>query len=315
MKEIAGLLHYDRIGLHALRHGFSIDPSRRSAVALVSHAHGDHAISGHDTVYTTRPTWELMNQRYGSTLKSSFKEVQFTQPFHMGDVTVTFFPAGHMLGSAQILMEYDGKRYLYTGDFKVQPDPTCEPYHPVPCDYLITESTFAFPEHLHPNPSAAIQELAAEPLPLIIGAYALGKAQRITRLIHDTAPYRTIHVHPQIVPFHRTYEEMGVSLGDWLPYSRTAFMRDYQAVLILPPSVFRRFERMSHGLKVFATGWKQSYYRCDRVLSVSDHADWNDLIRVIQESGASTIFTLHGDGSHLKSHLEPLGHRVELLPA
>ncbi len=313
MKPVGTLLLYSANGLYCPAGDFSIDPSRKCPVALISHAHGDHALPGHGLVYATRPTWNLMKSRFKEKLTADFREVEFGRPFFVGGISVTYFPAGHILGSAQILMVHEGQRYLYTGDFKVQHDPTCEPYHSVPCDHLITETTFAHPDFSHPDPLDELRELCEYDHQLVIGAYAVGKAQRITRLLHEMAPHRRVMVHPIISDYHKVYEDAGVNLGDWWPYSRKEFLQDPANILIVPPSVFSRFDRHDRALKVFATGWKRSYYRCDRVLSISDHADWNDLIKVIADCGAKTIFTLHGDGTSLKSHYQLEGPHVELL--
>lgn len=313
MKPIGSLLGFDRGGLHCPPGGFHIDPSRKSAVALISHAHGDHALPNHATVYCTPSTWSIMEHRYGNSLKASFHPVEFGVPFQLGDVRITYYSAGHILGSAQILMEYDGERYLYTGDFKLQEDPTCEGYEIVPCDYLITETTFADPQYSHPDPETALASLLSENAPLVIGAYSVGKAQRITRLLHDLAPERSVHVHPLVSGYHRLYEQAGIQLGGWRHYSRKEFLDDPQGVLLLPPSVFSRYERHHGAIRVFATGWKRSYYRCDRVLPISDHVDWHGLIKVIHDCGAKTIFTLHGNGSLLQQHLSGSGKEVVLL--
>jgi putative mRNA 3-end processing factor len=313
MKPIGDLLFYDASGLHCPTGNFHIDPSRKRDVVLLSHAHGDHALPSNGIAYTTEGTWSLLVKRYGSKLKSEFRPVQYGRPFDLGGVRVTFFPAGHILGSAQILLERSGERYLYTGDFKVQPDPTCEEYHPVPCDYLITETTFADPAYAHPLPQDAILPLLEERIPLVIGAYSVGKAQRITRLLHELAPHRVLHVHPQVADYHHVYEEAGVELGNWRPYSRKEFLSDPEAILLLPPSVFSRYDRHPGAIRVFATGWKRPYYRHDRLLTISDHADWNDLMKVIDASGAKTIFTLHGDGQFLRDHLSGSGKEVVLL--
>ncbi|MFM9027771.1 MAG: MBL fold metallo-hydrolase [Bacteroidota bacterium] len=313
MKVIGSLLSYEKSGLFSSIGGFHIDPSRKVSVALVSHAHGDHALPNHEVIYCTNETWAIMEHRYGSALKARHEPVSFGEPFNLGDVIVTFHAAGHILGSAQILMEFNGERYLYTGDFKTQHDPTCEKYETVRCDYLITETTFAHPDYSHPEPELALAELLDENVPLVIGAYSVGKAQRITRLLHDLAPYRNVHVHPMLMGYHSVYEKAGIELGNWRPYARKDFMRDSDGVLLLPPGIFIRYDRHPGALKVFATGWKKSYYRCDRVLPISDHVDWIGLIKVIADSGARTIFTLHGDGSLLRDHLNGSGKEVVLL--
>ncbi|MFM7218231.1 MAG: MBL fold metallo-hydrolase [Bacteroidota bacterium] len=313
MKEVGRLLQYDPTGLFCPLGGFHIDPSRKREVVLLSHAHGDHALPGNGMAYTTESTWALLVKRYGDKLKSELRPVQFGRPFELGGVKITFFPAGHILGSAQILLEHDGERYLYTGDFKVQSDPTCEEFHPVKCDYLITETTFADPAYAHPEPESALAPLLEEGVPLVIGAYAVGKAQRITRLLHEMAPHRELHVHPLVAAYHSVYEASGVDLGDWRPYSRKEFLSDSSSILLLPPSVFSRYDRHPGAIRVFATGWKRPYYRHDRLLTISDHADWKDLMKVIEHSEARTIFTLHGDGNLLRDHLSASDRQVVLL--
>lgn len=317
MKKVSDLLEYTRVGLSCPHAGFSLDPSRKAAVAVVTHAHGDHALPNHDLIYTTRATRRLMQERYADKLRADFREVEFGHPFHLDDVKITFFPAGHILGSAQILMEHGGERYLYTGDFKVQHDPTCERYQPVACDYLITETTFAHPDFSHPPAHLPLKEFKEGSYPLVIGAYAVGKAQRITRLVHEHLPGRKVFVHPLVSGYHEVYQQEGVDLGDWLPYSRKEFLSDPSNILILPPSVFSRYQRHPGALRLFATGWKKSYYSCDRVLPISDHADWNDLLSTVESSGAHTVYTLHGSGQLLKEHFasssSSSSKRIELL--
>ena len=252
----------------------------------MSHAHSDHAAPHSREVYCTAPTRDLLLQRL-PTNRSEFHITAYGE-HAVWTCQCDLFPAGHMLGSAQVLMEWEGERYLYTGDFKLQPDPTCEPFTLVPCDHLITETTFAQPEYDHPHPEEAWQ---LPPLTdtAVVGAYSLGKAQRVTRLIHDYFPERKVFVHPEIVRFHKVYESHGIALGEWLPYQRTEFRREAGAV-ILPPSIFDASIACRASVGYLQTGWKRAYMRCDGVLPVSDHADWNDLLpRLINTCGAHTI--------------------------
>lgn len=309
MNRIGALLEKRKEGWYCLPGDFFLDATRAVHRAVVSHAHSDHAAPHSREVYCTAPTRDLLLQRL-PTNRSEFHITAFGETRSFGAVSVTFFPAGHMLGSAQVLMEWEGERYLYTGDFKLQPDPTCEPFALVPCDHLITETTFAQPEYDHPHPEEALAQLPPLTDTAVVGAYSLGKAQRVTRLIHDYFPERKVFVHPEIVRFHKVYESHGIALGEWLPYQRTEFRREAGAVLILPPSIFGRFDRMPGVRRLFATGWKRAYMRCDGVLPVSDHADWNDLLRLINTCGAHTIHTLHGDGITLQRYLEGSGKTV-----
>lgn len=312
MNRIGTFLEKRKEGWYCLPGDFYLDATRPVHRVVVSHAHSDHAAPHSREVYCTAPTRDLLLERL-PTNRSTFYPTDYGTVFSFGSVRVSLFPAGHMLGSAQVLMEWEGERYLYTGDFKLQHDLTCEAFQLVTCDHLITETTFAQPEYDHPHPEEALAQLPPLTDTAVIGAYSLGKAQRVTRLIHDYFPERKVFVHPDIVKFHQVYETHGIRLGEWHPYRRTVFRREAGAVLILPPSIFGRFDRMPGVRRLFATGWKRAHMRCDGVLPVSDHADWKDLLRLISECGAHTVHTLHGDGTALQRYLE--GGRIRVLIA
>ena len=150
---------FDTNGLYCKYGDFYIDPVQPVSIAVISHAHADHAISGNNNVYGTEATLAFMRLRYGKSAGRALNVVAYDESFFIREVKLTFIPAGHMLGSAQILMEYGGIKYLYTGDYKLQPDVTCEPIAWVTADVLITESTFADPQILHPDPVTEIKKL------------------------------------------------------------------------------------------------------------------------------------------------------------
>lgn len=300
-----------KIGLYCHAGDFYLDPGKGVGRALISHAHGDHAVPNNSEVYCTGPTKSIMDYRHGIKLFTNFKVVEYGRPFKANDVKVTFYPAGHMLGSAQILMEYDGERYLYTGDFKIQADASCEPFEFQECDHLITETTFAKPEYDHPDPEKVLQELASEKVNVVIGAYSIGKAQRITRILTEKFSRIPVYIHPEIIDYHKIYAKHGIELGEWLPYRRNEFKEQAQSFYIVSPSQFTRFSRNKNVLKVFATGWKQSYFACDRVLPISDHADWSDLLLLIDRTKAKKVYTVHGDGSVISQHFQ--GSKVEVV--
>lgn len=310
---VNGFLTKTKIGLYCPAGDFYLDPSVGVKRALVSHAHGDHAVANHTEVYCTSPTKSIMDYRHGIKLLTEFKVVDYKTRFKVHDVDITFIPAGHMLGSAQILMEYSGDKYLYTGDFKIQGDGSCEAFEFQECDYLITETTFANPVYSHPNPIEVIQELVNENVNVVIGAYSVGKAQRITQLITNHFSEMPLFIHPEIIPYHQIYSKHGINLGQWRPYRRAEFKQQQQSFFIVSPSQFMRFSRNKNVLKVFATGWKNSYYSCDKILSISDHADWNDLLLLIKNSKAKKVFTVHGDGSDLINHFKGSDIAVEQL--
>jgi len=289
-------------GLYCATGNFYIDPNRAVSKALVSHAHGDHAVATRGNVFCSSPTKSFMLLRQKST--PEFNVVEFKVPFFINEVKITFFPAGHMLGSAQILMEHKGERYLYTGDFKTQPDESCERFEFVECDHLITETTFASPEYEHPDPVTEIQKITEGQSRIIIGAYVLGKAQRLTQLISKNFPQTIVYIHPDIEVYHMLYEEHGYSAGNWKPFRRSDFNKGMNSVYIVPPAYFRRFVTEKNVLKVFATGWKKSKYKCDKILHVSDHADWSEVLELITRSKAKKVYTVHGNGTFLKEHLK-----------
>jgi putative mRNA 3-end processing factor len=302
--SIENFISHTSVGLYCAAGDFYIDPKRKVHKALISHAHGDHAVPNSGNVYTTSGTRKLMMSRYRN-VRSRFHDVPYRESFMINEVKITFYPAGHILGSAQILMEYEGRRFLYTGDFKIQPDSSCESFEVVQADVLITETTFAHPEYSHPESSAEIKRLnEVTEQNVMLGAYSIGKAQRLTQLISQHCPEKKILVQSEIARFHKVYENAGVDLGRWQVYSRQEFKQESSCVYIVPPTWLLRNSRNKNIYKAFATGWKRYHFHCDTILHVSDHADWNDILTLIEKVQPKKIYTLHGDGSHLKEHLK-----------
>lgn len=285
-------------GLYCEAGGFYLDPKLTVKNAVISHAHSDHAIRGNENVYCTAPTAEFMKKKFHG--KSIYHVKNFGEKFSLGNVSITFFPAGHILGSAQVLMEFDGVSYLYTGDFKTVNDPSCEPFHFTKADVLYTETTFAKPSFSHPDPKKEISKLNSYTgINILIGCYSLGKAQRITQLATQHCPDKKVIVHSESVAFHKIYESFGFSLGNWLRYDRKLMKESDNIIYVAPPSVYYRLAESRKFLMTFATGWKQ-FYRGDLRLTISDHADWRELHSLIAYMKPKTVFTLHGDGSRLK---------------
>ena len=300
-------------GMYCADGDFYLDPSRPVPNAIVTHAHADHATRDSGTIYCTPPTRMLMMSRYRNKLFSRFQDVEYRRTIQLGKVKVTFFSAGHMLGSCQVRMEHEGITYLYTGDFKTQPDASVEPFEAVAADVLITETTFANPDFIHPEPGREIQKIRTIDSPILIGAYVMGKAQRISRLLAEHCSDRKIFVHPEVGRFHSVYRDAGMDLGEWNPYRRKDFLASDGAICIVPPPGLLRYTRLSQVHRMFATGWKKSPVPCDSILQISDHADWTELLDVIGKVNPRQIFTLHGDGSYLKKHLEQSAVEVHLL--
>ncbi|MDB5008882.1 MAG: exonuclease [Mucilaginibacter sp.] len=301
---IDDFVSFNANGLYCKYGDFYIDPVQPVNRAVISHAHADHAISGNNEVYCTEPTFAFMRLRYGKNAASTFYTVGYNAPFTINNVKITFISAGHMLGSAQILMEYEGARYLYTGDYKLQPDATCQPIKWVTTDVLITESTFADPAILHPNPVDEIKKLNDIKINILLGAYGLGKSQRLVNLINTYAPQKKILIHHRIMPINAIYEKMGFPPGKCQIYSRKQMKNQEEFVYIVPPFTFDSYIRATGVKRLFASGWKNLQVNQQDTLFISDHVDWSDILQAVQHTKPKQIWTLHGNGLNLKKHFD-----------
>lgn len=282
---------------------FFIDPLLPVNRALISHAHADHATRGHLEVYCTPPTAAFMRHRYGRQATNNFHEFGYHQRFTINGVDIQFIPAGHILGSAQLLINYAGVRYLYTGDYKLQPDDTCEPLEAVRADVLITESTFANPAVAHPDPVSEIRKINDKHGHILLGAYALGKAQRLTSLINRHCVDRKVLVHHGVLPIHKLYAAMGVMHLQYEPYTRKGIKDSpVYCIYLVPPMTFNSYYRATNVIRVFASGWKHLQRRNDMDLYISDHVDWNDILDYVKLVEPAEIWTMHGDGRYLADY-------------
>ena len=283
-----------------------IDPPEPKARAIITHGHADHARSGHGAVLATPDTIEIMKVRYGEDCAGRFEKLDFHEPLKANGATVTFFPAGHILGSAQVLIEAEGQRALVTGDYKRLRDRTAQPYEPVDCDLLVTEATFGLPVFQHPDPRDEIARLlksvAAQPeRSHLIGCYALGKAQRVIALLRDAGWDRPIHLHGAMVRLCELYQSLGVELGELLPATGMGKAEMMGQIVIAPPSAIRDrwSRRFPDPVVCQASGWMSVKQRARQALVelplvISDHCDWGELNVSILESGAETVWVTHG---------------------
>lgn len=292
-------------GLYCPIGNFYLDPQLAVEKAIISHAHGDHACRDNVEIYCSPETAAIMELRYKKAAGKIFHTKTYGQTFDINGVQITLLSAGHILGSAQILMEYKGIRYLYTGDYKLQQDSTCQPIEFTEADVLITETTFANPATQHPNPVEEIKKLNAHQQNILLGTYSLGKAQRLIRLINDHCPQRTVLLHHQILPITKLHEQFGVQLGKYEPYNRKLMKEpDQNYVYLVPPLTFNSYFRAVNVCRAFASGWQKLQNNNDMQLLISDHVDWNDILEMIGKVKPQEIWTVHGDGKHLKKHFE-----------
>jgi putative mRNA 3-end processing factor len=300
---IDDFLVMDQKGLYCKTGAFYLDPIQPCTDAVISHAHGDHAVKNNLNVYCTAPTAAIMKHRYQKSAGANFLVSDFRQPFNLKGVEITFFPAGHIIGSALVLMEYEGTRYLYTGDYKLQDDPTCEKIEFVKADVLITETTFADPAVSHPEASSEIKKLNDFDHNVLLGAYSLGKAQRLISLINEFCPQRSVLVHHSIMPLNKIYESFSFHPGVYHLYNRKSMKSPSQnLVYIVPPLTFDSYIRAKNVVRAFASGWKRLQVPNSVQLLISDHVDWKDILTMMKEVQPGEVWTLHGDGKHLKAH-------------
>jgi putative mRNA 3-end processing factor len=295
-------------GLYCAPGGFHIDPTVPVERALITHGHSDHARPGHTAVMATDATLKVMAARYGDGFAARTQVAQLEETVDIGGVAVTFYPAGHVLGSAQIAVEMDGLRIVASGDYKRRPDPTCLPFVPVKCDIFITEATFALPVFRHPPAEGEIAKLLASLAQFperahLVGAYSLGKAQRVIRMLRDQGYDRPIYLHGSMEKLCRLYEAEGIALGDLRPATLSAGSRgDFTgAIVVCPPTEIseRWARRFPDPVPAVASGWMRIRQRAKQAgvelpLILSDHADWDELTATIAEVEAEEVWVTHG---------------------
>ena len=302
------LLHPRPEGLYCPPGDFFIDPVRPVARALVTHGHADHARAGHGAVMATRETLEIMAIRYGADFAGTTQAATLGEAIAVNGVSVSFHPAGHVLGSAQIAVEHGGRRIVASGDYKRATDPTCTPFEPIACDVFITEATFGLPVVRHPNAGDEIARLLRSVAQFperthLVGAYSLGKAQRVIRLLRDAGYGEPIFIHGALQKLCDYYEGQGIALGALEPATvdRGGASDFAGRIVVGPPSAFAdRWARpFADPVACFAAGGMQIRQRAKQrgvelPLILSDHSDWDDLIATLRETGASEVWVTHG---------------------
>jgi len=286
--------------------GFHIDPVRPVGRALITHGHSDHARPGHGAVLATQETLDMMRLRYGENFAGSTQAISYGEEIRLGDVGVKFHPAGHVLGSAQIAVSSNGLCIVASGDYKDAPDPTCAPFELVPCDVFITEATFGLPVFRHGNASDEVRKLLASVALFperahLVGAYSLGKAQRVIALLREAGYDAPIYLHGAMESITSYYQSRGIALGELRP-ARGMKKADLAGTITLaPPSAVADIwtRRFPDPVTVFASGWMRVRARArqggiELPLVISDHADWDGLTATIGATGAGEIWVTHG---------------------
>jgi len=292
-------------GLYCVPGDFHIDPSRPVPRAVVTHGHSDHARAGHGSVLATAETLQVMRLRLGDGAGERQQELAYREPLQIGDVRVTLYPSGHVLGSAQVLLEHKDLRAVVSGDYKRRADPTCEPFELLACDLFVTEATFGLPVFRHPPAQGEIGRLLASRAAFpershLVGVYGLGKCQRVIALLRQAGYERPIWLHGALKATCDLYQQLGVELGP-LALVGEAEGRLAGEIALCPPSALkdRWSRRLAEPVTALASGWMRVRARArqngvELPLVISDHADWPELITTIEETGAGEIWVTHG---------------------
>ena len=312
-------------GLYCAPGDFFIDPVSPVTRAVITHGHADHARAGHGTVIATPETLAIMAERYGQDFAGSTQSLAYGQSVVRDGVEVSLVPAGHVLGSAQAVVRWKGLTMVVSGDYKRRRDPTCPPFEPVPCDVFISEATFGLPVFRHPDDSHEIARLLRSVAQFpershLVGAYALGKAQRVIRLLREAGWDRPIYVHGALERLNWLYEAHGIDLGPLEP-ATSATKQDFAgAIVVAPPSALadRWSRRFPDPVAAFASGWMQVRARArqrgvELPLVISDHADWDELTTTVDEIRPGELWITHGREEALARWAELHGIKARAL--
>jgi putative mRNA 3-end processing factor len=293
-------------GLYCPSGDFFVDPTRPVPRALITHGHSDHARSGHGFVLATPETLAIMAVRYGADFCGTRQAIGTGEIIQLGDAAVSFHPAGHVLGSAQIRLGFPDLTVVVSGDYKRESDPTCAGFEVVPCDVFVTEATFGLPVFRHSRTDLEVAKLLASRALFperahLVGAYALGKAQRLIMLLREAGYGETIYVHGAMVALNGLYESFGLKLGPLAPATTDKRDRLEGKIVIAPPSAVadKWSRRFADPIPAFASGWMRVRARArqrhvELPLILSDHGDWDELTDTISELRPQELWVTHG---------------------
>lgn len=303
-------------GLYCAAGNFYIDPSRGVENAVISHAHSDHARRGSQRYYCVRSGTDLLRCRLGKSIVVSSYE--YAESFKIGPVSVSFHPAGHILGSSQVRLEYAEEIWVASGDYKREPDSTCEAFQTIECDVFVTEATFGTPAYIWTKGKNIGKEIydwwtenSSKGQNSVLFAYSLGKTQRILGALEPFAQ-KPIYCHPAAAEINACYLKEGIKLAKTVCLSSMNQSQTLQGELIIAPQSFLKTHQVSvlgeNYQTAFASGWMANdHHGYDRGFLMSDHADWNDLLRTIIESKAKRIYVQHRGKGALVRYLKSIG--------
>lgn len=325
MRHPKNWLAIKKAGLYCIPGQFYIDPMYPVAQAIITHSHADHARAGHQHVIAHAHTVAIMQIRYGEECAQTLQSLAYFERINVNDVEIYLLPAGHILGSAQIVIEYREARLIISGDYKRALDPTCEPFIVESCDVFITEATFSLPIFKHPPITTEINKLltSLQTFPNrchLIGVYALGKCQRLIKTLRLMGYLEPIYLHGALKKLCDFYQSMGIDLGELLPATLLDLSNSAGKIVLCPPSALhdKWSRRFTNVIVAMASGWMQIRARAkqkgiDLPLIISDHADWHELTQTISEINPSEIWVTHGREEALVYYAQQQGYKAQAL--
>lgn len=318
------VLSFTERGIYCAAGDFYIDPWRPVDRALITHGHADHARPGHGSYLATHHALPVMRHRLGDITAQG---VDYGKPVRIGSADVSFHPAGHVPGSAQIKVTVAGETWVTSGDYKTENDGLSEPFEPQRCHHFITESTFGLPVFRWQSQDTVAQEIndwwqacAANKKTAFLGAYSLGKAQRLLRMLNpDIGPILT---HGAVEATNEVMRSQGIALPDTTQLTKDIDPKTHQgAIVIAPPSALGSTWAKRFGPRetAFASGWMQlrgirRRRAGDRGFVISDHADWTGLLSAIKATEAENIYVTHGYTDIFARYLGEIGLNAQVVP-
>jgi len=326
------ILRHDGRGLYCEAGDFHIDPYRAVPRAVITHGHSDHARPGSQWYLCAADGVGVLRSRLGANI--NVQALPYGEPLRIGQATVTFFPAGHVLGSAQVRVEVDGEVWVASGDYKTEPDVTCQPFEPVTCHTFITESTFALPVYRWPTAEELTRNLtnwwarnAADGRSSIVWGYSLGKSQRVLSMLREATGVGPIIAHGSVAELNAVYRRYGIALPHTLSVAEAAKLPGKQlrrAIYLAPPQtapINALIPKLGDFAATFASGWtlvrkaRGGRGSQEAVLPVSDHADWPGLLSAVAATGATQVLVNHGFVEPLVRYLREQGVDAQPLPS
>ncbi len=315
------MLEFRREGIYCPQGNFYIDPWLPVDYAIITHAHADHARVGMKHYLCHELTAPILKLRLGQDIK--VETLAYNQALHINSVKVSLHPAGHLIGSAQVRLEFQGKVTVVSGDYKIQDDGLSTPFEPVRCHEFISESTFGLPiynwlpvEQINQNLVDWVTNNKKNGNNSILIGYALGKAQRIMKALEG---YEDLYVHYAISRINAAFTESGISLPPYKTIDFNDRPKDMKGeIIIVPPSLFgsNLLKNIPNAQTAICSGWMQvrgarRWRSADAGFAISDHADWPGILTAVKETGAEKVYVTHGFKAEFARYLNEIGIEAE----